>query len=62
MPAIVYRIDYRPPGWQEFQEGVSEYITCAKGPEPSLAEIADAFRTYEGHRFGLGEFRAIRED
>jgi len=59
---MIYRIDYRPPGWERFREGVSEYVTCTNGGDQTPDEIADAFRTYEGHRYGPGEFRAVRED
>ena len=62
MTAIVYRIDYRPPGCQEWREGVDELVTCSDGGDQTPEEIADTFGVYEGHRFGPGEVRAVREE
>lgn len=61
MPAIVYRIDYRPPGWERFREGIDELVTCDRYSE-TPEEVADMYRCFDGHRWGPGEFRAVRED
>ena len=58
---IEYRIDYRAPGCQEWEEGVDVEETSEDFPE-SARDVADRFKVYEGHRFGRGEFLAVRLD